>query len=125
MSEVQEDESIPEVASVPLQVIPRGWLYQPPWSGPRAGVALTEGSVSSNLNGKLVVADVFPALSVQLPLALALAESGPVYVSEVHESIPDVASLPLQTIPTLLLNQPLWSGERAAFPVTLAGAVES
>ena len=33
--------------------------------------------------------------------------------------------LGVQAIPTLLLNQPLWSGERAAFPVTLAGGVES
>jgi hypothetical protein len=122
---VQEEESIPEVVSVPLQVTPRGWLYQPPWSGPRVGVALTEGSVSSNLNGKLVAAEVFPALSVQVPLALALAESGPVYVIELHESIPEVGSLPLQLMPTEALNQALWSGERAALAVTLVGAVES
>jgi len=100
-------------------------LYQPPWSGPRAGVALTDGSVSSNLNAKLVAAEVFPALSVQVPLALALAESGPVYVIELHESIPEVGSLPLQLIPTEALNQPLWSGEREALAVTLVGAGES
>jgi len=122
---VQEEESIPEVVSVPLQVTPRAWLYQPPWSGPRVGVALTEGSVSSNLNGKLVAAEVFPALSVQVPLALALAESGPVYVIELHESIPEVGSLPLQLMPTEALNQALWSGERAALAVTLVGAVAS
>jgi hypothetical protein len=75
---VQEAESIPEVTSLPLQVIPSAWLYQPAWSGPRAGAALTEGGVSSNLNGKLVAAEVFPALSVQVPLALAFAESGAV-----------------------------------------------
>ena len=74
---MHELASIPEVASVPLQVIPSGWLYQPPWSGPRAGVALTDGSVSSNFNGKLLAAEVFPALSVQLPLTLVLAASGP------------------------------------------------
>ena len=74
---MQEEESIPEVVSVPLQVTPRGWLYQPPWSGPRVGVALTEGSVSSYLNEKLLAAEVFPALSEHVPLTLALAESGP------------------------------------------------
>ena len=65
MSDVQEPDAIPEVASVPLQLIPTGWLYQPLWSGERTGVALTEGSVSSYLKPKLVAADVFPALSVQ------------------------------------------------------------
>jgi hypothetical protein len=36
-----------------------------------------------------------------------------------------VASLPLQLIPTALLNQPLWSGARAALALTLVGAVAS
>ena len=105
--DVHELGSIPEVASFPLQVIPSGWLYQPAWSGPRAGVALTEGRVSSNLNGKLAAAEVLPALSVHVPVAFAVAESGPVYVTELHEPIPDVGSLPLQLIPTEALNQPL------------------
>jgi len=78
VSDVQELGSIPDVASLPLQVTPTPWLYQPAWSGLRAGVALTEGSVSSNLNGKLVAPDVLPALSVQVPFGLAFAESGPV-----------------------------------------------
>jgi len=43
----------------------------------------------------------------------------------VHEAIPDVASRPFQLIPTAALYQPLWSGEREALAVTLAGAVES
>jgi hypothetical protein len=107
VSDVHELGSIPEVASLPLQVIPSGWLNQPAWSGPRAGVAFTEGSVSSNLNGKLAAAEVLPALSVHVPVALAVAESGPVYVIEAHESIPEVGSLPLQLIPTEALNQPL------------------
>jgi hypothetical protein len=81
--------------------------------------------VSSYLNPRLVAAEVLPALSVQVPLGLALAESGPVYVIEVQDAIPDVASLPLQLIPTALLNQPLWSGERAALALTLVGAVAS
>ena len=44
---------------------------------------------------------------------------------ELHESIPEVGSLPLQLMPTEALNQPLWSGEREALAVTLVGAVES
>src|SRR5262249_53721605 len=38
----------PDVASVPLKANATGWLYQPPWSGPRAGVAsVTVGGVVS------------------------------------------------------------------------------
>jgi hypothetical protein len=118
-------ESMPEAASVPLQLIWTGWLYQPLVSGARFAAAVTVGGVASYLNPRLVAAEVLPALSVQVPLALALAESGPVYVIEVQDAIPDVASLPLQLIPTALLNQPLWSGERAALALTLVGAVAS
>jgi len=46
-------------------------------------------------------------------------------VIELQDAIPDVASLPLQLMPTEALNQPLWSGEREALAVTLVGAVES
>jgi hypothetical protein len=70
-------EAIPDVASVPLQLIPTGWLYQPLSSGERLAAAVTVGGVSSYLNEKLLAAEVFPALSAHVPFTLALAESGP------------------------------------------------
>ena len=40
-------ESIPEVTSVPLQLIETAWVYHPAWSGGRAGVTVTVGPVAS------------------------------------------------------------------------------
>jgi hypothetical protein len=41
---------MPDVASVPLNAIPTGWLYQPFASGPLLGDApVTEGGVASRL----------------------------------------------------------------------------
>jgi hypothetical protein len=72
-----EHDAMPEMASVPDQLTSTGWLNHAPWSGARAVPALTAGAVSSYLNPRLVAAEVLPALSVQVPLGLALAESGP------------------------------------------------
>jgi hypothetical protein len=46
-------------------------------------------------------------------------------VIEVQEAIPEVASAPLQLIPTAWLYQPFWSVPRAAAAETFVGAVES
>jgi hypothetical protein len=70
-------DAIPDVASLPLQLIPTAWLYHPFWSAPRAGAAdIPVGAVASNLNGKEADAEL-PAWSVQEPLGAALVESGP------------------------------------------------
>ena len=70
-------EAIPAVASDPLQLIPTAWLNQPFESGARAEVAETPvGALVSNLNAKEDAELVLPALSVQVPLNDALAESG-------------------------------------------------
>ena len=61
-------ESIPEVASVPLQLIETGWVYQPSWSAGRAGSRpSTVGGVESYCTSKSGVAVLFPASSVQVP----------------------------------------------------------
>jgi hypothetical protein len=87
-------ESIPEVASVPLQLIPTGWLYQFLWSGPRAGVTFDAvGRVASYESVKPRGVETFPAPSMHVPLVLSPATSGPLYVREVHEAIPEVASV--------------------------------
>jgi hypothetical protein len=70
-------DAIPDVVSLPLQLIPTAWLYHPFWSGPRAATADTPvGAVASNLSGKEADAEL-PAWSVQEPLGAALVESGP------------------------------------------------
>ena len=52
------------MASLPLKANWTGWLYQPPWSGPRAGVAsVTVGGVVS-MWIRAVVATVIPELHV-------------------------------------------------------------
>jgi len=67
----------PEVASLPLQLIVTGFLYQPLASGERAGAAeLAAGGVESYLSGKESIAEL-PARSVQLALRAALPLSGP------------------------------------------------
>jgi hypothetical protein len=60
-----------------------------------------------------------PALSVQLPLRLADAESGPAYVTgAVHEAIPE-KEWPLKAAVTGWLYQPFASGGRARAPPTV------
>ena len=98
---------MPDVGSAPLKETESGWLYQPFESGPRDGVAVTTGLVSSYWKPKLLLELVFPARSRQVPETDAFAESGPEYVVCVHESIPDVASVPANAIESVWLYQPL------------------
>ena len=65
------------------------------------------------------MATVLPALSVQLPLRLADAESAPEYVrGAVHEAMPE-KELPLKDAVTGWLNQPFESGGRDRAPPTV------
>ena len=50
----------PEVASLPLQSIVTGFLYQPFWSGKRAGAAATPVGASASILISLVVALTVP-----------------------------------------------------------------
>jgi hypothetical protein len=62
---------------LPDTVALTGWVYQPFESGPRDGTTETVGLDASYWKGSLVALAVLPALSVQLPLTVALVESGP------------------------------------------------
>ena len=61
---------------MPENVTESEWLYQPFASGPRLAVAVVAGAVASYLNDRLAPL-TFPALSVQEPLTVTLAVSGP------------------------------------------------
>ena len=69
-------EAMPE-KELPLTVAATGWLYQPLESGGRDGVTETVGVEASYGNGLLVALAVLPALSVQLPVTVAVVLSGP------------------------------------------------
>src|SRR5947208_311457 len=61
---------MPEVASVPPKTNATGWLYQPSWSGGRAGVAeVTAGAVLSTLTVAVRPAKSPPQDTVQVRLA--------------------------------------------------------
>jgi hypothetical protein len=68
--------AIPEVLSVPFQLIVTGFLYQPFAFGARSGLGANTGDVESYLSGK-VFEPTFPALSVHVPVGAALPLSGP------------------------------------------------
>src|SRR4029453_14236877 len=116
---------MPEVPSVPAKPIVSAWLYQPFESGAREGVAVTTGPVPSYWKLKLVAALEFPARSRQVPETEAFAESGPVKLVCVQESMPDVASLPANVIVRARLYQPLRSGGRDALAPVTSAAVAS
>ena len=117
--------SRPEVRSLPEYVTVTAWLYQPLASmGRDALPPLFCGAVASYLseNGAW---PVLPALSVQEPVTLAVALSGPEYAfGAEHESRPDMASLPLKLTESAWLYQPLASAARAGLGVA-PGAVLS
>jgi hypothetical protein len=69
--------------------------------------------------------DTFPALSVQVPLTDADAESGPLKLDDVQEAIPEVVSAPETVMPTGWLYQPFESGARTAAIADALGGVES
>ncbi len=63
------------MASLPEKLTVSGWLYQPLLSAARLGLAVAVGGVASYLKGRLAVVTL-PALSVQVPLTVALGLSG-------------------------------------------------
>jgi hypothetical protein len=105
--------SSPEVASLPLKLTVRSWLYQALTSGPREAVALACGAVSSYLSVKRLEPLWFPALSVHVPPTAVDGSSGPEYVVWLQLSMPDVASAPWWLTVTEWLYQPFLSVARA------------
>ena len=103
---------------VPVTLAGTGWLYQSLKSGARAGTAVTLGPDASYLNCALVAVTDLPALSRQVPLTVAVVESGPEYVAGVHETIPE-NEVPLTVAVTGWLYQPLKSGARAGAAVAV------
>ncbi|MGZ4332862.1 MAG: hypothetical protein ACXVRJ_01125 [Gaiellaceae bacterium] len=117
---------MPEVPSLPVKETLNVWLYQPFESGARAGTAVTPvGGVKSYLIGKEAV-PTLPALSVQLPLIDALAESGLEYVCvEEQESMPEVESVPEKETATAWLYHPFESADRDGVAVTDGGVMST
>ena len=68
--------AIPEVLSLPCQVMVTGFLYQLFAFGARSALGAKTGGVESYLSGKEVDAEL-PAWSVQVTPGAALALSGP------------------------------------------------
>src|SRR5947207_10380813 len=99
-------ESIPEVASVPAKATATGWLYHPLESGARPALAFTLGPVPSYFSPRPAGAETFPALSVHVPATEAEPLSGPPYVADVQEAIPERLSVPEKLTPTAWLYQP-------------------
>src|SRR5262245_9183027 len=121
-----EHDAIPERLSDPDTLKSTGWLYQSPTSGPRASETLTDGGVASYLIGPNDTEPLaLPALSVQLPENEAPVLSGPPYEVELQLAIPDVASVPLNVMPTGWLYQPFASGPRSGDPPVTLGGVAS
>jgi hypothetical protein len=88
---------------------------------------VTAGGVESYLIGfgSVSAVETLPALSAQVPLGAMLAPSGPLYVSEVQLTGPEVASLPLQSIVTGFLYQPFALGAVSGAAELATGGVES
>jgi hypothetical protein len=112
----------PDVASLPLQLIVTGFLYQPLASGERVGAAeLAEGAVESYLSPNETKAEL-PAWSVQVTLNEALALSPLLYVDEFGQlAIPEVLSLPFHVTVTGLLYQPFPFGARSGLGASTGG----
>ena len=65
---------------------------------------------------------LFPALSLQLPLTVVLAVSGPAYVVALHDEMPEPPlSDPWKTTWTGWLYQPLLSGGRSKVMLLIVG----
>ena len=66
----------PESPSAPANATATGFVYQPPPSGSRSGVAAAVGGVASYFSVSDAPA-LLPALSTQVPARVAPAVSGP------------------------------------------------
>src|SRR5580765_8676782 len=95
---------MPEVASVPENVTASGWLYHPPLSAGRAGVAVTTGAVLSILNVRLLLAvDVPSAFEAKNVSATPDVSAVRVFASQPLELAAPVTT---QFTVTLLVYQP-------------------
>src|SRR5919109_2100250 len=109
--------------SLPWKVTVTAWLCQPFASGGRA-VPVAPGAVASYLSGT-DAGVVFPALSLQVPLTVVAAVSGPAYVAVgEQDSSPDVSSVPAKPTLSAWLYQPFASAARDGVAVA-DGAVLS
>src|SRR5262249_49861499 len=116
-------ESTPEVASEPENETENGWLYHPFASELRSGAALTAGGVASYFSWNEPGALTFPAISRHVPVAVAVALSGPAKPSVVHEAIPEFGSDRVNVMLTEWVYQPFLSGPRSGLaPVTVGGS---
>ena len=118
-------DAIPDIESVPANETCTACEYQPLSSGARAGVAVTVGAVESYFTANAAALLVLPALSLHTPPTVAEDESGPLYVTLVHEAIPDVASEPTNVIATGWLYQPFESAGRSTEADVTVGATVS
>src|SRR5215211_7035990 len=116
---------MPDVASLPLQSMRNGWLYQPSWSAPLAAVAVVpNGAVASYLT-TTESDELLPASSVQLPVRVVPVVSGPLYVTAgLQVSMPDRSSVPLHEIETGARYHPAAFGGRAG-AASVFGATRS
>src|SRR6478736_4149499 len=117
---------MPDMLSEPLKETPSGWLYQPFESGTRAGTAVTPVGAVASYSSPNEAAPTLPALSIQLPVTDAVAESGLEYVFAVEqESMPEVASVPEKDTETAWLYQPFASAGRDGVAVADGGVIST
>jgi len=118
-------DRIPDSWSLPLKATSTGWRYQPFVSGPRAAWApVAAGDVESYFSPNWRLAEL-PALSVQVAVKDAVAESGPAYARDGQDAIPDVPSVPWTSNVTARLNQPAELAARSGTAADTAGSVSS
>jgi hypothetical protein len=115
---VGDEQETPPENELPPAVTVTGWLYQPFESAGRDSPAETAGLDASYENATLVAFADLPAASVQLPVTVALVESGPEYVVGEHETPPE-KEVPLTVAGSAWLYQPFESAERDRPTVTV------
>jgi hypothetical protein len=121
---VDVHESTPDSESTPLPEMPIGARYQPAAFGARAGTAVVVGAAVS-IRTTNVVDELFPAMSVQLPLSVDPAVSGPLYVLFGSQPArPERASAPFQVTWTPDFSQPFAFGDGLG-DAAVDGGVES
>jgi hypothetical protein len=117
-------DSTPESGSAPLPEMAIGARYQPAAFGARAGTAVVVGAAVS-IRTTNVADELFPAMSVQVPLSVDAAVSGPLYVlCGSQPARPDSASAPFQVTCTPDFSQPFAFGAGLGAAV-VDGGVES
>src|SRR5882672_1380305 len=118
---VESQVTLPLTSSLPANETATGALYQLLWSGARPAVAVTVGGVASY--ARFVDAGAtLPAASMQLPVTVAVPESGPAYGTGASQLTPPLsASVPANETETGALYQVSMSGVRDAVAVTSGG----